>query len=171
MHHKTLLLTIVILALSLTAAPAFAAAPHCSDMIMPTAALKAVGRGFAPGGHPGIDLLAPQGSPVRAAASGTVVFAGRFFGYGNMVDVIHPGGTVTRYGHLSAFAPGLRPGSAVEAGDLLGRVGATGHATTPHLHFEVRINDRPVDPKPALALTSCQIAPASRETLEVARAR
>ena len=171
MHHKTLLLTIVILVLNLTAAPAFAAAPHCSDMIMPTAALTAVGRGFVSGGHPGIDLLAPQGSPVRAAAAGTVVFAGRFFGYGNMVDVAHPGGAVTRYGHLSAFAPGLHPGSMVEAGSLLGRVGATGHATTPHLHFEVRIDDRPVDPKPALALASCQLAPASRETLEVARAR
>lgn len=177
MHHKThpLRLVIPILALlpmlAAPSAPAVAAAPHCSDFIMPAAALKAVGRGFVPGGHPGIDLLAPNGSPVRAAAAGTVVYAGRFYGYGNMVDVEHPDGTVTRYGHLSAFAPGLRRGTDVNAGDVLGRVGATGHATTPHLHFEVRVNDRPIDPKPALDLAACQRAPASREPLEEARAR
>ena len=169
MHHKIALLTLVIPVLAALATPALAAAPHCSDMIMPTAALKAVGRGFVSGGHSGIDLLAPQGSPVRAAAAGTVVFAGRFFGYGNMVDIEHPDGAVTRYGHLSAFAPGLHRGTVLQAGALLGRVGATGHATTPHLHFEVRINDRAVDPKPALALAAC--LPVGRETVEEARAR
>jgi hypothetical protein len=171
MHHKTATSMLVIPLLALLATPAIAEAPHCSDMLMPTAALKAVGRGYTPGGHAGIDLLAPMGSPVRAAAAGTVVFAGRFFGYGNMVDVEHLDGSVTRYGHLSAFAPGLHPGTALYAGDVLGRVGATGHATTPHLHFEVRVNGRPVDPKPALALAACQRVPGGRETVEEARAR
>ena len=171
MHHQIRLLAIVIPVLVLVSSPAVAAAPHCSDMIMPASALKAVGRGFVPGRHAGIDLLAPQGSPVRAAAAGTVTYAGRFFGYGNMVDVGHPDGSVTRYAHLSAFAPGLRPGGAVDSGDLLGRVGATGRATTPHLHFELRVNGQPVDPKPALALAACQRAPAGREPLEEARAR
>lgn len=170
MHHKIRLLTLVIPALVLLTAPAVAGSPHCSDMIMPAAALKAVGRGYS-GGHAGIDLLAPQGTPVRAAATGRVIFAGRFFGYGNMVDIAHPDGTVTRYGHLSAFAPGLHPGTEIEAGTVLGRVGATGHATTPHLHFEVRIDGRPVDPKPAIALAACHVVPAARETLEEARAR
>ena len=137
---------------------------------MPVPNLKAVGRGFVPGGHSGIDLLAPQGSPVRAADTGVVSFAGRFAGYGNMVDLAHPDGTVTRYAHLSAFAPGLHPGSILTLGAILGAVGATGHATTPHLHFEVRVNGHPVDPKPALALVSCHIEPAPREPIEEARA-
>ena len=171
MHHKTAPLPLVIPLLAVLATHAFAEAPHCSDMIMPTAALKAVGRGFTPGGHSGIDLLAPMGSPVRAAAPGTVAFAGRFFGYGNMVDVSHADGSVTRYGHLSAFAPGLHPGTTLYAGEVLGRVGATGRATTPHLHFELRVNGRAVDPKPALALAACQGAPGGREILEEARAK
>lgn len=134
---------------------------------MPAAQLKTVGRGYA-AGHGGVDLVAPRGTPVRAAASGTVIFAGRYYGYGNMVDIEHPDGTVTRYGHLSAFAPGLQPGLRVGAGRVLGSVGSTGFATGPHLHFEVRVNGRPVDPKPALALAAC--TPKSPDPVEEARA-
>jgi hypothetical protein len=162
------LLPSAILALALTVATAAAAVP-CDDMTMPAAGLKTVGRGFS-SHHSGIDLLAPYGSPALAAEAGTVIFAGRYFGYGNMVDVRHGDGVVTRYGHLARFAPGLHPGSGVRTGTLLGYVGATGRATTPHLHFEVRINGRPVDPRPALALVACQAPPTSRETIEVARA-
>ncbi len=170
MQNPVRLATIVIPALAMLAAHAAMAAPPCSDMLMPVPDLKAVGRGFVPGGHSGLDLLAPQGSPVRAAAAGTVIFAARFFGYGNMVDVRHPDDIVTRYAHLSAFAPGLHPGSVVGAGSLLGNVGATGHATAPHLHFEVRVDGQAVDPKPALALAACQHVPDSREPIEEARA-
>jgi hypothetical protein len=170
MHHHPRRLALAILFMALLGPIAAMAAPPCPDMIMPVPDLKAVGRGFVSGGHSGIDLLAPQGSPVRATAAGTVVFAGRFSGYGNMVDVLHPEGAVTRYAHLSAFAPGLHPGSLVGAGGLLGKVGATGHATTPHLHFEVRIGGHAIDPKPALALVACQRPPVAREAIEEARA-
>jgi len=159
----------LIFTLALMTANLAVAAPPCGDMTMPAPALKEVGRGFS-GWHSGIDLLAPQGSPVRAAADGTVIFAGRYFGYGNMVDLRHADGVVTRYGHLSAFAPGLHPGTVLHAGALLGRVGATGRATTHHLHFEVRINGRAVDPKPALGLAACHRTPTTREPLEEARA-
>ncbi len=169
MHPWTRSLRPLIFALALMAASPAVAAPHCDDMMMPPAALKTVGRGFS-AWHSGIDLLAPQGSPVRAAAAGTVIFAGRYYGYGNMVDLRLPDGVVTRYAHLSAFAPGLHPGSVLKIGALLGRVGETGRATTPHVHFEVRVNGHAVDPKPALGLAACPSVPAPREPVEEARA-
>ena len=163
MRKSFILLAVVIFPLAAWAAP-----PPCGDMVMPVPALKAVGRGFG-AGHTGIDLLAPHGTPVRAAAAGTVVYSGWWFGYGNMIDLRHPDGMVTRYAHLAGYAPGLHPGAPVAVGAWIGNVGATGHATTPHLHFEVRIDGRPVDPKPALSLVACQVDPAGR--VEEARAR
>jgi hypothetical protein len=157
MHQWTRPLRPVIFALALMAANAAAAASLCGDMMMPPAALKTVGRGFS-AWHSG------------AAADGTVIFAGRYFGYGNMVDLRHADGLVTRYGHLSAFAPGLHPGTVLKMGALLGRIGATGHATTPHVHFEVRVNGHAIDPKPAIGLAACPSAPTPREPLEEARA-
>jgi len=125
-------------------------------MRMPVARLKQVTRGFGatPGGgfHSGVDLTAPYGSPVEAAAAGTVVFMDSYFGYGNMVDIRHADGLVTRYAHLSAYAPGLRVGSALEPGGPVGSIGTSGHAHGPHLHFEVRVDGRAVDPKPYLGL-------------------
>jgi murein DD-endopeptidase MepM/ murein hydrolase activator NlpD len=125
-------------------------------MAMPAVKLKQVTRGFGPipGNcfHTGVDLTAPYGSPVQAAAQGTVVFAGTFFGYGNMLDIRHPDGLVTRYAHLSSFAPGLRVGACVETGCPIGAIGTSGHAHGPHLHFEVRVDGKAVDPKPYLGL-------------------
>ena len=125
-------------------------------MLMPVVKLKQLSRGFGPTPgncfHTGVDLTAPYGSPVQAAAGGTVVFAGTFYGYGNMIDMRHPDGLVTRYAHLSAFAPGLRVGSAVEYGGPIGSIGTSGHAHGPHLHFEVRVDGKAVDPKPYLGL-------------------
>jgi murein DD-endopeptidase MepM/ murein hydrolase activator NlpD len=125
-------------------------------MLMPVVKLKQVTRGFGPtpgnGFHTGVDLTAPYGSPVQAAAAGTVVFAGTYYGYGNMIDVRHPDGLVTRYAHLSAFAPGLRVGSALEHGGPVGSIGTSGNAHGPHLHFEVRVDGKAVDPKPYLGL-------------------
>ena len=86
--------------------------------------------------HPGYDLAAPAGTPVSAADSGFVEVVGwDNSGYGNMILINHGNGFVTRYAHLSAF--NVEPGQSVKKGDLIGRVGGTGHSTGPHLHFEV----------------------------------
>jgi murein DD-endopeptidase MepM/ murein hydrolase activator NlpD len=97
--------------------------------------------------HNGTDYVAPKGTPVSAMANGQVLSAGRQGGYGNLVVVRHPNGYKTFYGHLSGFAKGVRKGASVAQGQLIGYVGATGLATGPHLHFEMRMNDRPVNPR------------------------
>ncbi len=130
------------------------AADSCGSMLMPAANLKQVSRGFS-SHHSGVDLTAPYGSPVRAAVGGTVIFAGTYFGYGNMIDIRDTSGLVTRYGHLSRFAKGLRPGTDVTMGEQIGAIGTSGYAHGPHLHFEVRVNGRAVDPEPFLALAQC----------------
>jgi murein DD-endopeptidase MepM/ murein hydrolase activator NlpD len=103
----------------------------------------------AAGFHPGLDLAAGPGTPVHAAAVGQVVFAGPTAdGYGNLVIVRHTRGVTTMYAHLSRIL--ATRGEWVTVGSLLGLVGATGEATGPHLHFEVRVRDAAVDPLPAL---------------------
>jgi murein DD-endopeptidase MepM/ murein hydrolase activator NlpD len=96
--------------------------------------------------HTGVDFAAPKGTPVVAAASGTVRFVGFKPGYGNIVVLSHPRGFATHYAHLSAFSRELRVGKPVTEGQALGAVGSTGTATGAHLHFEVRKHDQPVDP-------------------------
>jgi murein DD-endopeptidase MepM/ murein hydrolase activator NlpD len=98
--------------------------------------------------HSGIDFKGAMGSPIFAAAEGRVTFAGRKGGYGNAVEVSHANGMLTRYAHLSRID--VRPGQMVAAGATLGGLGSTGRSTGPHLHFEVRINDRAVNPRPFL---------------------
>lgn len=104
--------------------------------------------------HKGRDFRAPKGTPVYAAGAGTVVFAGRQTGYGRVIYVDHGDGLSTRYAHLSAFD--AKKGSRVEAGDQIGKVGASGRATGNHLHFEVRIDGRAVDPVIALRIAGLQ---------------
>lgn len=99
--------------------------------------------------HTGIDYAAVQGTPVRATADGSVSFAAVRGGYGNLVEVQHPNGYATRYAHLSRIA--VRPYQLVRQGDVIGWVGATGLATGPHLHYEVRRKGQPVDPALAMA--------------------
>ena len=94
--------------------------------------------------HAGIDIAAPSGAPIRAAAAGTVVFAGEVSGYGLTVIVDHGGDMSTLYAHQSRIA--VAAGQRVAGGSLLGAVGATGLATGPHLHFEVRIRGAAQDP-------------------------
>ncbi len=94
--------------------------------------------------HGGIDLAAPEKSHVRAVLDGTVVFSGTYAGYGKLITIEHARGRTTLYGHLGDVLVNL--GQRVSAGDIIGRVGSTGIATGPHLHFEWRENGKPVDP-------------------------
>ena len=98
--------------------------------------------------HEGVDFAAAYGTPVRATADGIVARVGREDGgYGNVIDVRHPNGIRTRYGHLSRFAPGLRTGERVAQGETIGYVGSTGLSTGPHLHYEFLVNGRPTNPR------------------------
>ena len=94
--------------------------------------------------HEGIDIGAASGTPIRAAAAGTVIYAGWLGGYGNLSVIDHGGGVATAYGHQSGLAAGN--GAFVAQGQVIGYVGSTGHSTGPHLHFEVRVNGVPQDP-------------------------
>ena len=98
--------------------------------------------------HAGLDFPGPRGSPIYAAARGTVSFVGQRQGYGNCIEISHGSGLLTRYAHLSGFR--ARVGQEVAAGTVIGAMGNTGRSTGPHLHFEVRINDRPMNPRPFL---------------------
>jgi murein DD-endopeptidase MepM/ murein hydrolase activator NlpD len=94
--------------------------------------------------HAGIDIGVPYGTPIHAAASGTVVLAGWTGGYGNYTCIDHGGGMATCYAHQSSYA--VSNGAQVSQGQVIGYVGSTGHSFGAHLHFEVRINGNPVDP-------------------------
>ncbi len=96
--------------------------------------------------HHGVDYAAPTGTPVSATGDGTVSFSGRRGPYGNLVTIDHPNGYTTCYGHLSRIASGVVPGSRIRQGDLIGFVGATGLASGPHLHYEVRREGNFVNP-------------------------
>jgi murein DD-endopeptidase MepM/ murein hydrolase activator NlpD len=95
--------------------------------------------------HAGTDFGAPSGADVQSVANGTVIFAGTSGGYGRMIEVRHFNGYTTRYAHLSRFAAGIRVGTRVTQKQVIGYVGATGLATAPHLHYELRKNGRAVD--------------------------
>jgi murein DD-endopeptidase MepM/ murein hydrolase activator NlpD len=102
--------------------------------------------------HSGQDIDAQTGDPVVAGASGTVTFVGWQNGYGQLVVIDHGGGLTTRYGHLSHIDVDLS--QTVARGQFIGRVGSTGRSTGPHLHYEIRINDEPVDPRQYLLTSS-----------------
>ncbi len=97
--------------------------------------------------HRGVDYAAPIGTPVRAAGGGRVAFVGVKGGYGNVIEIVHRGGIRTVYGHLSRFSRGLRAGTVVEQGRVIGHVGMTGLATGPHLHYEYLQNGAHKDPQ------------------------
>jgi murein DD-endopeptidase MepM/ murein hydrolase activator NlpD len=96
--------------------------------------------------HAGTDYSAAPGTPVLAAGNGVVLRAGWAGGYGNLVELRHANGITTRYGHLRGVARGVRAGTRVSQGDVIGYVGSTGLSTAPHLHYEFRVNDQPRDP-------------------------
>lgn len=107
--------------------------------------------------HTGLDFRGPHGTPIRAAAPGRVTFVGVRQGYGNTIEVDHGHGIMTLYAHLAGFT--AREGQAVQAGEKIGRMGSTGRSTGTHLHFEVRVDGNPVNPRRFLE--------ANRDVLEV----
>ena len=97
--------------------------------------------------HPGVDFAVPTGTPIMASGDATVVSAGwNGGGYGNFVVLKHNSSYSTAYGHMSRIAKGIKPGAHVHQGEIIGYVGMTGLATGPHLHYEVRIDNRPINP-------------------------
>jgi murein DD-endopeptidase MepM/ murein hydrolase activator NlpD len=111
--------------------------------------------------HAGIDLAGPVGTPIYATADGTVTEAAyNDGGYGNLIKLDHGRGIETRYGHLSAF--NVRPGDRVKRGQMIGRMGSTGRSTGSHLHYEVRIDGRAVNPIPFMRSTDYLVAIKSR---------
>lgn len=112
--------------------------------------------------HRGVDYAAPTGTPVKATANGTVSFVGTKGGYGKLIVLKHHGKYDTAYGHLSLFTKGLRNGGRVNQGDVIGYVGATGLATGPHLHYELRINGVQHDPAKVVLPSAPPIAERNR---------
>lgn len=96
--------------------------------------------------HNGVDLAAPTGTPVKSAGSGRVTFVGWKHGYGKVIQVRHDGKNETLYAHLSGFKANLKRGARIDKGSTIGYVGMTGGATGPHLHYEFRVNGKPLDP-------------------------
>jgi murein DD-endopeptidase MepM/ murein hydrolase activator NlpD len=110
--------------------------------------------------HAGTDYAASSGTPVRAIGDGVVIRAGWSTGYGNVIDIRHANGYVSRYGHLRSFAKGVRGGTRVVSGSTVGYVGMTGLATAPHLHFEVLVGGVQRNPRLALQNASSDPIPA-----------
>lgn len=116
--------------------------------------------------HKGVDYAAPAGTPVRATADGLVTLAGVQGGYGNVVVLRHAGAYSTLYAHLSRFAAGVRNGTRVRQGEVIGYVGATGWATGPHLHYEFRVNDEARDPSTVALPTAGPLPPEARAAFD-----
>ena len=121
--------------------------------------------------HEGVDLVAPSGTPVHAAADGVVAGAAPHGRYGNWIRIEHGAKLATVYGHLSAFAPGIEPGATVVRGELIGFVGSTGRSTGAHLHFELQSDGKPVNPinHPELKAAQLRGADLDRFRKQVAR--
>jgi len=121
--------------------------------------------------HEGTDYSAARGTPVLAAGNGVVLRAGWGGGYGNLVELRHINGITTRYGHLSRFARGVRAGSHVQQGDVVGYVGSSGLASGPHLHYEFRVNGVARDSRRVELGHGEPLAPAYRDLFSQQRAR
>ncbi len=106
--------------------------------------------------HQGVDMAGSMGESIYAAANGVVGQAGRANGYGNLVELEHGKGISTRYGHLSAIL--VQPGENVKQGQLIARMGSTGRSTGTHLHYEIRVDGRPVNPRPFLEASAYMLA-------------
>ncbi|HEX2191175.1 MAG TPA: peptidoglycan DD-metalloendopeptidase family protein [Longimicrobiaceae bacterium] len=112
--------------------------------------------------HHGIDYAASAGTPIRAVGDGVVTKAGWGGGYGNVVEIRHKRAYSSRYAHMRGFASGIRPGTRVRQGDVIGYVGSTGLSTGPHLHYEFHENGRPINPTSIKYLTGDPVPASSR---------
>ena len=101
-----------------------------------------------PSFHSGVDLSAYENAPLRTVGAGVVIFAGNYLGYGNLIVIKHAGGFTSHYAHCKAIIVSV--GQNVVSGELIGAIGATGRATGPHLHFEIRKQGVPIDPLVAI---------------------
>ncbi len=108
--------------------------------------------------HAGLDMSGKSGEPIYAAADGIVVTGGKSGAYGNLVELDHGKGLATRYGHLSAIL--VQPGAKVRQGQLIARMGSTGRSTGTHLHYEIRLDGRAINPKPFLDASDFMLASA-----------
>ncbi|MEO6984694.1 MAG: peptidoglycan DD-metalloendopeptidase family protein [Paralcaligenes sp.] len=117
-------------------------------------------------GHMGVDYAAPSGTPIHSTSDGTVEFVGRQDGYGNVIIIRHDQHYSTLYAHQSRFAAGLKRGEHVTQGEIIGYVGMTGWATGPHLHYEFRVDNKPVDPLSASLPVAHTLTGAERVTFE-----
>ncbi len=121
--------------------------------------------------HTGVDFGAPIGTPIHAAGNGTIELAGRNGGYGNAIVIKHGPRYQTLYGHMSRFAAGIHPGVQVNQGQIIGYVGSTGRSTGPHLHYEVRVDEEPVNPLSVRATGGKQLAGKDLENFHSNRVR
>jgi murein DD-endopeptidase MepM/ murein hydrolase activator NlpD len=118
--------------------------------------------------HKGVDFAAAQGTPIRASGDGTIDFAGVQGGYGNFVLIKHWANYTTAYAHMSRFAPGIRRGSQVRQGDVIGYVGSTGWSTGAHLHYEFRVGNEARDPMTIKVLAQAPLSPAEMARFKTA---
>ena len=116
--------------------------------------------------HAGVDLPGPSGARIFATGAGIVRFAGRAGGYGNMIELDHPGGVRTRFGHLARIF--VSPGTRVAQGQIIGAMGSTGRSTGTHLHYEVRVGGQPVNPLAYIGQTAARYDTVWSEAGEVA---
>ncbi|MDF3073905.1 MAG: peptidase [Alphaproteobacteria bacterium] len=119
--------------------------------------------------HWGVDFPAHHGTPIIAAADGVITAAKRYGNYGLYMHIDHGQGVATTYGHMSRFAPGMKPGVKVKAGDVIAHIGRTGVATGPHLYFEVVIGERRVDPEPLIAEGGSRLVGSDLVAFELAK--
>jgi murein DD-endopeptidase MepM/ murein hydrolase activator NlpD len=119
-----------------------------------------INSGFGPRGsgfHDGVDIAAPEGTPIRAIESGEVIYSDRLRGYGNIIVLRHGGGFVSVYAHNQQNL--VSEGHGVSRGQIIARVGSTGRVTGPHLHFEIRRDNKALDPLPYMPQLCCSDAP------------
>ncbi len=114
--------------------------------------------------HLGIDYAAPRGTPIMAAGSGRIIFAGRTRGYGNLIKIRHSDGYVTLYAHQKSFRRGIRKGKYVKQGQIIGYVGTTGLSTGPHLHFGLYKNGRAINPARVVQVTTKKLTGKARKS-------
>ena len=121
--------------------------------------------------HSGVDFAAPRGTPIYAAGNGKVEIAGWTGGYGKFVRIQHANGYETGYGHMNGFASGIRPGVSVRQGQVIGYVGTTGRSTGPHLHYEISVRGKKVNPLGIKVPTGTQLAGKDLKSYKGARAK